>query len=61
MTKIDRRKKDSFVQTPGSLWKKRFNCYNTCQLTASGNKKQETSNKCIVAIEIKIRYIDWDT
>ena len=41
MTKIGRRKK-------------RFICYNTWQVTTSGDKKKETWNRCIVAIKIKI-------
>ena len=34
--------------------KKRFICYNTWQVTTSGDKKKETRNRCIVAIKIKI-------
>ena len=43
---------------------KRFICKNTRQLVKKkihlfrGDKKQETSNKCIVAIKIKVRYIN---
>ena len=46
---------------------KRFICKNTRQLVEKkihlfrGDKKQETSNKCIVAIKIKVRYINEDT
>ena len=38
--------------------KKRFICYNTWQLTTSGYKKQETSNKCTAAIKIKTSYVN---